>query len=103
MKSRQSKKGVAKQKNATFRQHIAKWHHIFSPYFLKPSVMPNQGNKSKGRTGIVHPKKNSTMPSTQKHGTASATKHSRDDNGQSAAGNDGKGGSKTISSGSENG
>lgn len=59
--------------------------------------MPNQGNKSNGKSGVVQPKKNSTMPSTQKQGTASATKHSRDDNGKSAAGSSGKGGSKTIS------
>ncbi|MCW3113760.1 MAG: hypothetical protein JWR18_2156 [Segetibacter sp.] len=63
--------------------------------------MPNQGNKSNGNSG-AKPKKNSTMPSTQKKGTASATKHSRDDNGQSAAGSDGKGGSKTISDGNAN-
>ena len=59
--------------------------------------MPNQGNKSNGKSG-AKPKKNSTMPSTQKHGTASATKHSHNDDGQSAAGSSGKGGSKTISS-----
>ncbi|MDB5245749.1 MAG: hypothetical protein JWQ40_143 [Segetibacter sp.] len=64
--------------------------------------MPNQGNKSKGQSGIVQKKKQSTTPSTQKKGTASATKHSRDDNGQSAAGSDSKGGSKTISEGDGN-
>jgi hypothetical protein len=77
------------------------WHHLFSPYFLKPSIMPNQGNKSNGKSG-ARPKKNSTMPSTQKQGTASATKHSRGDNGQSAAGSDSKGGSKKISDGEGN-
>jgi hypothetical protein len=60
--------------------------------------MPNQGNKSNGKSG-PRPKKNTTVPNTPKHGTASATKHSRDDNGQSAAGSDSKGGSKTISDG----
>ena len=64
--------------------------------------MPNQGNKSNGKSG-PRPKKNSTVPNTQKQGTASATKHSRSDNGQSAAGSDSKGGSKTISDGNENG
>lgn len=64
--------------------------------------MPNQGNKSNGKSGIVQKKKSSTMPGTQKQGTASATKHSRDDNGQSAAGSDSKGGSKKISDGSAN-
>ena len=72
---------------------------FFSSYFLKPSVMPNQGNKSNGNSGIVKPKKNSTEPSKQKKGTASATKHSRGDNGKSASGGEGKGGSKTIASG----
>lgn len=57
--------------------------------------MPNQGNKSNGKSGITKPKKNSTMPSTQKKGTASATKHSSSD-GQSAAGSFGKGGSKNL-------
>ena len=57
--------------------------------------MPNQGNKSNGKSGITKPKKNTTMPSTPKQGTASATKHSNTD-GQSAAGNSGKGGSKDI-------
>ena len=61
--------------------------------------MPNQGNKSNGNSGIVKPKKNSTEPATQKKGTASATKHSRDENGKSAAGGSSKGGSKTISNG----
>jgi hypothetical protein len=65
--------------------------------------MPNQGNKSNGQSGVVRKKKTQTTPNTQKKGTASATKHSRDDNGQSAAGSDGKGGSKTISDGSANG
>ncbi len=64
--------------------------------------MPNQGNKSKGQSGIVQKKKQSTTPSTPKKGTASATKHSRSDDGQSAAGSDSKGGSKTISDGSAN-
>jgi hypothetical protein len=63
--------------------------------------MPNQGNKSKGQSGIVQKKKTSTAPSTPKKGTASATKHSSDD-GQNAAGSDSKGGSKTISDGGAN-
>jgi hypothetical protein len=61
--------------------------------------MPNQGNKSNGKSGIAKPKKNTTVPNTQKDGTASSTKNSRDDNGQSAAGSSSKGGSKTISDG----
>jgi hypothetical protein len=60
--------------------------------------MPNQGNKSNGKSG-PRPKKNTTMPSTQKQGTASATKHSRTDDGKSVSGSDGKGGSKKMSDG----
>jgi hypothetical protein len=71
----------------------------FLSIFSKTSIMPNQGNKSKGQSGIVQKKKSATAPSTPKKGTASATKHSRDENGQSASGSDGKGGSKTISDG----
>jgi hypothetical protein len=83
-----------------FGKPCTKWHYLFSHSILKPSVMPNQGNKSNGKSGVVKSKKSSTMPSTPKKGTASATKHSRDENGQSAAGGSSKGGSKTISSGS---
>jgi hypothetical protein len=85
-----------------FEQHITKWHHLFTAYFLKTTVMPNQGNKSKAKSGIVQKKKNATVPDTPKHGTASATKHSRGENGQSAAGSSSKGGSKTISNGDGN-
>jgi hypothetical protein len=74
----------------------------FLSLFLKPSIMPNQGNKSKGQSGIVQKKKQSTTPSTPKKGTAGATKHSRNDNGQSAAGSDSKGGSKSMPDGSAN-
>ena len=42
------------------------WHHLFSHFFLKHSIMPNQGNKANGKSGIVRPKKNSTMPSKKK-------------------------------------
>lgn len=63
--------------------------------------MPNQGNKSNGNSG-AKPKKQTTVPSTQKNGTASATKHSHGDNGKSAAGKDSKGGSKTLTDGSGN-
>jgi hypothetical protein len=90
------------EKMPDFSNLYKRWHHLFSPYFLKPSVMPNQGNKSKGQSGIVQKKKSTTMPGTQKQGTASATKHSRGDNGQTAAGSDSKGGSKTIPDGSAN-
>lgn len=64
--------------------------------------MPNQANKSKDQSAIVKKKKSSTVPDTPKKGTASAAKHSRSDDGQSAAGSDAKGGSKTISDGSAN-
>ena len=95
-----AKKRVA-EKNATFPQS----HRMapsFLSLFLKPSIMPNQGNKSKGQSGIVQKKKQSTTPSTPKKGTAGATKHSRNDNGQSAAGSDSKGGSKSMPDGSAN-
>jgi hypothetical protein len=36
--------------------------------FLKLSVMPNQGNKSNGKSGVVKPKKDATMPSKEKQG-----------------------------------
>lgn len=72
------------------------WHYLFSSFFLKSYIMPNQGNKANGNSG-AKPKKQTTMPNTQKKGTASATKHSRTDDGKSASGSDGKGGSKTIS------
>ena len=69
----------------------------------KNLIMPNQGNKSNGKSGVVQKKKTSTMPSSpQEHGNASATKHSRDENGKSASGSSGKGGSKTISDGNAN-
>lgn len=61
--------------------------------------MPNQANRSKDQSDIVKKKKSSTMPGTPKKGTASATKHSHSDNGQSAAGSDSKGGSKTLPGG----
>jgi hypothetical protein len=64
--------------------------------FLKLLIMPNQGNKSNGDSG-AKPKKQTTMPNTQKEGSASSTKNSRSDNGQSAAGSSGKGGSKKLS------
>lgn len=64
--------------------------------------MPNQANKSKDQSGIVKKKKSSTVPGAPKKGTASAAKHSRSEDGQSAAGSDAKGGSKTISDGSAN-
>ncbi|MDB5191573.1 MAG: hypothetical protein JWQ96_1136 [Segetibacter sp.] len=74
----------------------------FLSIFSKTLIMPNQGNKSNGSSGIAQKKKSTTMPSMQKKGSASAIKHSRDDNGQSASGSSGKGGSKTISNGSGN-
>lgn len=58
--------------------------------------MPNQANKSNGKSGGAQSKRQSTMPASQKRGTASATKNSRNDNGKSAAGNSDKGGSKNI-------
>lgn len=36
--------------------------------------MPNQGNKSNGKSGSAKPKKNSTMPSTQKQGSENSVK-----------------------------
>jgi hypothetical protein len=59
--------------------------------------MPNQGNKSNGKSGVVQQKKSSTMPSSQKRGTASSTKHNKGDNGQKLdTGTSGNGGSKKL-------
>lgn len=47
--------------------------------------MPNQGNKSNGKSGVVQPKKNSTMPSTKKQGTqGGANKSQKADAGSNA-------------------
>jgi hypothetical protein len=39
--------------------------------------MPNQGNKSNSKSdGVVQPKKNKTVPNTQKEGNGKTTKQS---------------------------
>jgi hypothetical protein len=72
----------------------------FSPSIVNHIIMPNQANKSKGQSDIVKPKKQTTMPDTQKKGTASSTKHTTQDNGKSVDSGTGKGGSKNITGGS---
>jgi len=66
--------------------------------------MPNQGNKSKGQSGIVQKKKTPTMPSTEKQGTeGNAAKQSNEGNDQKGdTGSSTNGESKTASGGSEN-
>lgn len=66
--------------------------------------MPNQGNKSKGQSGIVQKKKTPTMPSKEKQGTeVNAAKHSNGADGQKGdTGSSANEESKTSSGGSGN-
>ena len=54
--------------------------------------MPNQGNKSNGKSGIVQSKKNSTLPSKKKDTEGNAKSVNT---GQQAAGTRNKAGGKT--------
>jgi hypothetical protein len=57
--------------------------HSFLSISTKTTVMPNQGNKSKGQAGIVQKKKSSTVPSKEKQATeVNAAKHSNGADGQ---------------------
>ena len=52
--------------------------------------MPNQGNKSNGKSGILQPKKETTVPSKKKDGEGSGQKESKGTNAQKHdAGNSG--------------
>jgi hypothetical protein len=75
---------------------------FFSSYFLKPSVMPNQGNKSNGSSDVVKKKKNPTMPSTHKEGSGdNATEQGNSKSQKSNAGNTTNSGSKKGAGSSE--